>query len=136
MSPPSPSTTVIDLGSCDYLVVGAGAASMAFVDTILTELPEAKIVMLDKHTNPGGHWNDAYGFVQLHQPSVVYGVTSRQLEGNWLKLLLLHQTIPWKHRANKTEIINYYQDIVTDWINESGNVRYYPECSYDFALRR
>eukprot|EP00594_Rhizosolenia_setigera_P016157 CAMPEP_0178975654 /NCGR_PEP_ID=MMETSP0789-20121207/23305_1 /TAXON_ID=3005 /ORGANISM="Rhizosolenia setigera, Strain CCMP 1694" /LENGTH=47 /DNA_ID= /DNA_START= /DNA_END= /DNA_ORIENTATION= len=25
---------------CDYLIVGAGAASMSFIDTLLTELPE------------------------------------------------------------------------------------------------
>ena len=26
---------------------------------------------------PGGHWNDAYPFVRLHQPAAFYGVNSR-----------------------------------------------------------
>lgn len=30
--------------ACDYLVVGAGAASMAFIDTLLTQHPSTKIV--------------------------------------------------------------------------------------------
>jgi cation diffusion facilitator CzcD-associated flavoprotein CzcO len=52
----------------DYLVVGTGGTAMAFVDTLLTET-DAEIVMVDKHHRPGGHWNDAYPFVRLHQPS-------------------------------------------------------------------
>ena len=42
----------------DYLVIGAGAAAMAFVDTLLDE-SDARIVMVDRHDRPGGHWNDA-----------------------------------------------------------------------------
>ena len=60
----------------DYLVIGGGAAAMAFVDTLLEET-DARIVMVDQHDQPGGHWNDAYSFVRLHQPSAYYGVGSR-----------------------------------------------------------
>ena len=52
----------------DYLIVGAGAVGMAFADTILTDT-DARILMVDRHHCPGGHWNDAYPFVRLHQPS-------------------------------------------------------------------
>ena len=31
---------------------------------------------------PGGHWNDAYSFVNLHQPSAFYGVNSLPLGAN------------------------------------------------------
>ena len=34
---------------------------------------------LDRRHGPGGHWNDAYPFVRLHQPSAFYGVPSRNL---------------------------------------------------------
>jgi len=51
----------------DYLIIGSGAVGMAFADTIMTET-DASIVMVDKHSQPGGHWNDAYPFVTLHQP--------------------------------------------------------------------
>ena len=52
----------------DYLVVGAGATAMSFVDTLLSET-DADVTMVDRRYRPGGHWNDAYPFVRLHQPS-------------------------------------------------------------------
>jgi cation diffusion facilitator CzcD-associated flavoprotein CzcO len=67
----------------DYLVVGAGATAMSFVDTLLTET-DARIVMVDRHHRPGGHWNEAYPFVRPHQPSAFYGVNSRELS-SWTK---------------------------------------------------
>jgi hypothetical protein len=67
----------------DYLVVGAGATAMAFVDTLLTE-SDARIAMVDRRHRPGGHWNDASPFVRLRQPSATYGVNSREL-GSWIK---------------------------------------------------
>ena len=55
---------------CDYLVVGAGASGMAFVDTLLLHAAEpVSVVLLDKRSQPGGHWNDAYAFVRIHQPA-------------------------------------------------------------------
>ena len=43
----------------DYLVIGSGAVGMAFVDTLLDE-SDAHIIIVDRHGNPGGHWNDAH----------------------------------------------------------------------------
>ena len=63
----------------DYLVIGAGAVGMAFVDSLLTSSPDASVVMVDRRHRPGGHWNDAYPFVRLHQPASYYGVNSREL---------------------------------------------------------
>ena len=53
----------------DYLVIGSGAVGMAFVDTLLDQDPTCTVLMVDNHHLPGGHWNDAYSFVRLHQPS-------------------------------------------------------------------
>ena len=36
----------------DYLVIGAGAAAMAFVDTLLSEF-DAQVVMVDRNQRPG-----------------------------------------------------------------------------------
>jgi cation diffusion facilitator CzcD-associated flavoprotein CzcO len=44
----------------DYLIVGAGASAMAFVDTLLTEDAMARVIMVDRRDRQGGHWNDAY----------------------------------------------------------------------------
>ena len=62
----------------DYLVIGAGAMGMAFTDVLMTET-DATVILVDKHHQPGGHWNDAYPFVRLHQPSAFYGVNSKKL---------------------------------------------------------
>lgn len=53
----------------DYLVIGAGATAMALVDTLLGEKPYGTVLMVDRQHRPGGHWNVAYPFVRLHQPS-------------------------------------------------------------------
>ena len=62
----------------DYLIVGAGATGLAFADTLLQE-SDAHITIVDQGALPGGHWNDAYPFVTLHQPSAFYGVASMAL---------------------------------------------------------
>ena len=62
----------------DYLVIGSGAVGLAFADTLLAET-DAHITIVDRHGKPGGHWNNAYSFVALHQPSAFYGVSSMPL---------------------------------------------------------
>ena len=66
----------------DYLVVGAGAMGMAFVDELIncsagTGHDKTKVIIIDRRPKPGGHWFDAYDFVTLHQPAAFYGVNSR-----------------------------------------------------------
>ena len=65
--------------TCDYLVVGAGATSMAFVDELVHSSTQITVVLVDKRAKPGGHWTDSYDFVRLHQPAAFYGVNSRAL---------------------------------------------------------
>jgi len=119
---------------CDYLVVGAGAAPLAFVDTLLTELPDKKIIIIDKKPAAGGHWVDAYGYVHLHQPSLVYGLASKQLEGNWLKLMFTKFTLPWNHRASKKEILKYYGSFVDEKI-ASKQLQFFPNTVYNFESK-
>ena len=64
--------------TADYLVIGSGAMGMAFTDVLIQET-DASVVMVDRHHRPGGHWNDSYAYVRLHQPSSFYGVNSRHL---------------------------------------------------------
>ena len=70
----------------DYLVIGAGAAGLAFADTLLDH-SSAHITLVDRRGQPGGHWNDAYPFVRLHQPSAFYGVNSTELGTGRLQVL-------------------------------------------------
>lgn len=57
------------IGCYDLCIVGAGLAGLnaAFVAT--EHLPAtARVLIVDKHQEPGGMWNDAYSYVCLHQP--------------------------------------------------------------------
>merc|ERR1711933_521067 len=98
----------------DYLVIGSGAASLSFIDTIMKQINNVTIIVVDKRNVPGGHWVDAYDYCCLHQPSIVYGIESKQLEGNWLKLMAKKFTLPWNHRASKKEILHYYLQFVNE----------------------
>ena len=52
----------------DYLVVGAGAMGMAFTDALIDHA-DVHVTLVDRRSTAGGHWLDAYPFVQLHQAS-------------------------------------------------------------------
>ena len=39
-----------------YLVIGAGTAGMSFIDSILTLNPKATVILVDRNSQPGGHW--------------------------------------------------------------------------------
>eukprot|EP00929_Paragymnodinium_shiwhaense_P038505 TRINITY_DN20334_c0_g1_i4.p1 TRINITY_DN20334_c0_g1~~TRINITY_DN20334_c0_g1_i4.p1 ORF type:complete len:283 (+),score=42.68 TRINITY_DN20334_c0_g1_i4:92-940(+) len=103
----------------DYVVRGAGAMGMAFVDALLSE-KDCKVIMVDKHSQPGGHWNDAYPFVRLHQPSKYYGVNSKKLERSDDPLEL----------ASRSEILAYFEAVMDKFI-ASGRVTFYPRCVYE-----
>jgi cation diffusion facilitator CzcD-associated flavoprotein CzcO len=59
----------------DYLVIGAGAMGMAFTDALIDHA-DVHVTLVDRRHAAGGHWLDAYPFVQLDQASLFYGVAS------------------------------------------------------------
>ena len=111
----------------DYLVVGAGATAMAFVDTLLTE-SDARIAMVDRRHRPGGHWNDAYPFVCLHQPSATYGVNSREL-GGWIKDEI-GLNAGFYGLASGLEVLNHFDQVMRERFLPSGRVRWLPMNEY------
>ena len=111
----------------DYLVVGAGATAMAFVDTLLTE-SDARIAMVDRRHRPGGHWNDAYPFVRLHQPSATYGVNSREL-GSWIKDEI-GLNAGFYGLASGLEVLNHFDQVMRERFLPSGRVRWLPMSEY------
>ena len=112
----------------DYLVVGAGAAGMAFVDTLLTET-DATIGIVDRHHRPGGHWNDAYPFVRLHQPSFFYGVNSRPLGSGALDTQGPNQGL--SELASGAEILAYFDGVMRQQFLPSGRVQYWPMSDFE-----
>jgi hypothetical protein len=111
----------------DYLVVGAGALGMGFVDSLI-EHSDADVVMIDRRHRPGGHWLDAYPFVQLHQPSMNYGVNSTPLGHD--RVERYGRDTGFYERASGTEICGYYDDIIRHRLLASGQVRFFPMCEY------
>jgi len=102
---------------CDYLVVGCGANAMAFIDELFHSTKDTTFIIVDRHHQPGGHWNDAYEFVTLHQPAQSYGVRSKHLEKGTHDL------------ASFNEIRAYYGNVMQE-LKSSGRVRYFPQCEY------
>ena len=63
----------------DYLIVGAGAMGLAFLEELIRSSTDMEAIIVDTRSAPGGHWNDAYDFVRLDQPAITYGLNSRSL---------------------------------------------------------
>lgn len=101
----------------DYLVIGAGAMGMAFVDELLTRTKQTRFIIVDRYLQPGGHWNTAYSFVHLHQPSAFYGVNSEKLEKHGGEF------------ASKPELLSYYR-LVLKKLLATGRVTFLSECEY------
>ena len=95
----------------DYLIIGAGAMGIAFADEIFHRRPNFKITIVDRRSKAGGHWNNAYPFVKLHQPAAFYGVNSRVLGNGSTDL------------SSKTELLEYYDAVIRKMV-DSGRVEF------------
>jgi NAD(P)-binding Rossmann-like domain len=105
----------------DYLVVGAGATGLAFTDALISE-SDATVLMVDRRHGPGGHWNDAYPFIRLHQPSAFYGVNSLNLGED-----RIDETGPnagFYERATAAEICDYFQTVLNDRLLATSQVEF------------
>jgi len=111
----------------DYLVVGSGAVGLAFADTLLTE-SDARITIVDRHGKPGGHWNDAYAFVTLHQPSAFYGVNSLPLGSGLKDTHGLNAGL--YELASGPEVCGYFDAVMRQRLLASGRVDYFPMTDY------
>lgn len=105
----------------DYLVVGSGASGMAFTDSLLAA-SDARVVLVDRRHRPGGHWLDAYPFVRLHQPSAVYGVSSRPLGHD--RIDESGPNAGFYERASANEIRDYFSRVLDEQFLPSGRVRF------------
>ena len=112
----------------DYLVIGAGATGLAFADTLLQE-SSAHITLVDRQALPGGHWNDAYPYVTLHQPSAYYGVNSMPLGSGRIDS---HGPNAGLHElATGAEVCSYFQQVMQHRLLPSGRVHYLPATQFN-----
>ncbi len=111
----------------DYLVIGAGATGLAFADTLLQE-SQAHITIVDSHAQPGGHWNDAYPFVTLHQPSAFYGVNSLAL--GTMRKDTAGSNEGLYELASGAEVSGYFHRVMHQHLLPSGRVRWLPMSNF------
>ncbi|HLS56373.1 MAG TPA: NAD(P)-binding protein [Zeimonas sp.] len=111
----------------DYLVVGAGAAGMAFTDALLAH-SDVTVTIVDRHHAPGGHWIDAYPYVRLHQPSAFYGVSSVPLGQDTVDVA--GTNAGYYELAGADEIRAYFAHVMERHFVPSGRVRYFPSSEY------
>ena len=102
----------------DYLVVGAGAMGMGFVDTLI-EHADVRVAVVDRRHAAGGHWLEDYPFVRLHQSSTFYGVASTVLAGG--RLQERGPEAGLHVRASQPEIVDYYAQTV-ERMRQTGRV--------------
>ena len=66
----------------DYLIIGAGASGIKFLDDLFHKSTDTKasFVLAYRLSQPDGHRSHVYSFVQLHRESYFYGVNSEYVE--------------------------------------------------------
>ncbi len=112
----------------DYLIIGAGAVGLCFADTMLAENPDVHLTIVDKHPKPGGHWNDAYGFVTLHQPSDTYGISSLELGTGRIDDSGFNKG--YMELASGSEVLAHFDNAMRDLLLPTGRVSYHPMSEY------
>ncbi len=105
----------------DYLVVGAGAMGMAFTDALIDHA-DVHVTLVDRRHVVGGHWQDAYPFVQLHQASLFYGVASTVLGTATVQRSGPETGL--QERAYQPAIRAYYDDILRNRFLSTGRVTF------------
>ena len=111
----------------DYVVVGAGAMGMAFVDEILTHT-DATVALVERRNKPGGHWNDAYPHVRLHQPSFFYGLNSAPLGSDHIDEVGPNRGL--SELASGAEVLAYYDHAMQRRFLPSGRVQFFANTEY------
>jgi hypothetical protein len=94
---------------------------MAFTDALIDHA-DAHVTLVDRRHAAGGHWEDAYPFVQLHQASLFYGVASTVLGSGTVQRSGPETGL--QERARRSEIQAYYDDILQRRFVGSGRVAF------------
>jgi hypothetical protein len=107
----------------DYLIIGGGAAGLCVADELVRH-SSAHMLIVDRHDRPGGHWNEAYPFVRLHQPSATYGVNSLPLGHDRIETEGLNRGL--MELASGAEVLDYFDRVMRLQLLPSGRVEHRP----------
>jgi len=100
---------------------------MAFTDALIDHA-DVHVTLVDRRHAAGGHWQDAYPFVQLHQASLFYGVASTELGAGSIQREGPEAGL--QERARQSEIQAYYDDILHGRFLGSGRVTFLGGCNH------
>jgi hypothetical protein len=100
---------------------------MAFADALIDHA-DFHVTLVDRRHAAGGHWLDAYPFVQLHQASQFYGVASTVLGHGTVQLGGPEAGLG--ERARQSEIQAYYDTVLRGRFLRSGKVTFLGGCEY------
>jgi hypothetical protein len=89
---------------------------------VLIGASDGEVVIVDRRHRPGGHWNDAYPFVRLHQPSAMYAVASRPLGHD--RIDEIGPNASFYERATAGELCDYFGRVLDEHLIPSGQVRF------------
>ncbi len=110
-----------------YLVIGAGTAGLSFIDSILTLDASATVILVDRNSQPGGHWTKSYPFVRLHQSSCSYGVNSLPLSN--IRDKKGNERFDVHDLASGQQVCEYYTAVIEQF-RACGRVHIYFNCEY------
>jgi hypothetical protein len=105
----------------DYLVIGAGAMGMAFVDTLITDTKATVAIV--------------YPHVTLHQPSAFYGVNSQEFPGE-KNIDKIGGNKGMAELATGDGVCSYFSRVMQQTFLPTGRVEYYPLHEYVVSLSR
>jgi hypothetical protein len=89
--------------SADLCVVGAGIAALNALAVASEYLePGQRVVLVERRQRCGGMWNDAYGFVRLHQPHEFFTAGSIAWLGDQ----------PPSYLASRDEVLDHFDHVL------------------------
>jgi len=115
--------TKVTVVQFNYVIVGAGSAGLNALQAILETDSQASILIIDKHDNPGGSWNDFYPYAKLHQPHIFFGVSGLDWDIEDPSTL-----------ASRAEVLSHFQDY-TKSAEERFDVTFRWQCTFVGASR-
>lgn len=118
----------------DYLVIGAGASGMCFVDVIL-RYTDKRVMLVDRRDGVGGHWRSTYPYATLHMPPARYGIESIPLQSHTRQGILDHFEKALDYfKSHKQFTFQPNTEIHTDDI-DLDEYRYIVDARYNQVLR-
>lgn len=102
------SAAVVHTRHVKYAVIGAGQTGLLFTHRCVVA-QAGTVALVDRRESIGGHWNDAYSFVRLHQPKGAYGIEVGSWRGNVERDL-----------ATRDEVLQHYDTAMRSVLSDPG----------------